>query len=105
MAGGHISLNFMTTSQTGRKRGIDLRFEHRSVTDTFAYEIGLYHTFYTLQDGEKLDYYGKFNVILRKESGVWKILLDADHGGVTKADFENAAAMDAVAGKKKKKKN
>jgi len=77
-----------------RQRSIELRFEYRSATDSVAYEIGYYCTSYLKEDGSKQDYFGKFNVILKKEEGSWRILLDADHSGITEADFKRAKSMD-----------
>lgn len=66
-----------------KRRTIDLRFQHRTVQDSFAYEIGYYKaTSYVHQEPKGIDYYGKFNVILKKENGYWKIILDADHGEI-----------------------
>ncbi|NUO03486.1 MAG: DUF4440 domain-containing protein, partial [Saprospiraceae bacterium] len=66
-----------------QNRTIELRFEYRSAVDSFAYETGYYRTSYQ-QDGKpKQDFFGKFNVILKKEKNQWKILLDSDHGGIT----------------------
>lgn len=66
-----------------KRRTIDLRFQHRTVQDSFAYEIGYYKaTSYVHQEPKGTDYYGKFNVILKKENGYWKIIFDADHGEI-----------------------
>lgn len=77
-----------------RRRTIDLRFEYRSAVDSFAYETGYYRTSYEPQGYARQDFFGKFNVILKKEQGQWKILLDSDHGGVTEADFWNAQPLE-----------
>ncbi len=79
-----------------RKRTIDLRFEYRSAVDSFAYETGYYRTSYEQEGKPRQDFFGKFNVILKKEQGQWKILLDSDHGGVTEADFWKAQPLETI---------
>jgi len=79
-----------------RKRTIDLRFEYRSAVDSFAYEIGYYRTSYEQEGRPRQDYFGKFNVILKKEAGHWKILLDSDHGGISEADFWKAQPLETT---------
>jgi uncharacterized protein YndB with AHSA1/START domain len=74
---------------------IDLRFSHRSVKGDVATEIGYYRV-YDQNDttGESVSV-GKFSVILQRDSNkVWKILMDADHGGATDADFFGAEPME-----------
>jgi hypothetical protein len=40
-------------------------------------------------------YYGRFYVLLWKENGIWKIVLDADtHTGATEQSFNAAAPME-----------
>ena len=43
--------------------------------------------------GEKRESFGKFHVVLRKEGGTWKILVDSDsnEGGTITADLFMAA--------------
>jgi len=79
-----------------RKRTIDLRFEYRAAVDSFAYETGFYRTSYEQEGQPRQDYFGKFNVILKKEQGQWKILLDSDHGGVSEADFRKAQPLETT---------
>lgn len=77
-------------------RSLELRFIHRSIRDNFAYEVGYYKlTFYEKGKTNPKEYFGKFNVILRKEEGVWKILMDADHGGATFTDFIEAYGINS----------
>lgn len=79
-----------------QNRTIELRFEYRSAVDSFAYETGYYRTSYQQEGKPKQDFFGKFNVILKKEKNQWKILLDSDHGGITEADFWNAQPLEAT---------
>jgi len=66
------------------KRNIELRFIQRIASNGKAFEVGYYKTTETnTKTGEKRSGYGKFQVLLRKEKGVWKILMDADAGEKT----------------------
>ena len=61
------------------KKNIELRFIQRIASPDKAFEVGYYKTTSTnITTGEKSSRYGKFHVLLRKENGVWKILMDAD---------------------------
>jgi ketosteroid isomerase-like protein len=79
-----------------RKRTLTLRFTDRIANDNQAVEVGVYKTSYLLSDGKTIDYYGRFHVVLRKENGVWKILVDTDsseNGTITENDFLAANPM------------
>jgi hypothetical protein len=61
------------------KRNIELRFLQRIASGDKAFEVGYYKTSnINTATGEKRTGYGKFHVLLRKENGIWKILMDAD---------------------------
>ncbi len=61
------------------KKNIQLRFIQRIAGNDKAFEVGYYKTTSTNPaTGESRSGYGKFHVLLRKENGVWKILMDAD---------------------------
>jgi ketosteroid isomerase-like protein len=61
------------------KKNIELRFIQRIASTDKAFEVGYYKSTSTnTTTGEKRGGYGKFHVLLRKENGVWKILMDAD---------------------------
>ena len=61
------------------KKNIELRFIQRIAGNDKAFEVGFYKTASTnIATGEKRTGYGKFHVLLRKENGTWKILMDAD---------------------------
>jgi ketosteroid isomerase-like protein len=61
------------------KKNIELRFIQRIASGHKAFEVGYYKSTSTnVATGEKRTGYGKFHVLLRKENGVWKILMDAD---------------------------
>jgi ketosteroid isomerase-like protein len=66
------------------KRNIELRFIQRIAANGRAFEVGYYKTTsFNSSTGEKRTSYGKFHVLLRKENGTWKILMDADAGDNT----------------------
>ncbi|CAN5421578.1 hypothetical protein BH09BAC3_BH09BAC3_06020 [soil metagenome] len=68
----------------------ELRFTERINNQDRAYEVGYFKNEDTTPDGKKNVYYGKFQVALRKENGVWKILVDSDSnegGTITEKDF------------------
>lgn len=62
-----------------RTLAIELRFIQRIASDDKAFEVGYYKTTSTdINTGASRSNYGKFHVLLRKEDGKWKILMDAD---------------------------
>jgi hypothetical protein len=76
-------------------RKFELRFDKRISNGAHAWESG-YYKGSVLQDGkETRTYYGRFYVVLQKENGNWKILVDADTGKeATKENFETARPME-----------
>lgn len=60
------------------KLELNFRFLERIASEQSASERGIYEFIYTNIKGEKQTFYGKFHVFLRKENGVWKILVDYD---------------------------
>ncbi len=62
----------------GRKRSIELRFTERIAENDLAIDVGIYKTTDTDPSGQQQSYYGRFHVVLRKEDGRWKILVDTD---------------------------
>lgn len=61
-----------------QKRTLELRFSERIASQDLAVEVGVYKTTYQVADGKTQSFFGRFHVVLRKESGVWKILVDTD---------------------------
>ncbi|GHM99736.1 hypothetical protein WSM22_12260 [Cytophagales bacterium WSM2-2] len=60
-------------------RNIQLRFIQRIANNGKGFEVGYYKvTSVNAISGEKRINYGKFHVLLRKENGTWRILMDAD---------------------------
>lgn len=75
----------------------ELRFTERISNGTLAYEIGYFKNETINANGEKRESFGKFHVVLRKEVGIWKILVDSDtnEGGTITAEmFQAAMAME-----------
>ena len=61
-------------------RGFELRFDKRICNGSKAWETGYYKGTITEAGKEGRTYYGRFFVILEKEDGGWKIIVDADTG-------------------------
>jgi ketosteroid isomerase-like protein len=60
-------------------------------------EVGIYKTSYLLPNGQTQSFFGRFHVVLRKETGIWKILVDMDStegGTVGEKDFLAANPME-----------
>ena len=77
------------------KKSIELRFIQRIASEDKAFEVGYYRSTSTnIKTGEKRSGIGKFHVLLRKENGLWKILMDADTAeGVSEENFNKARAL------------
>ena len=78
------------------KKYIELRFTQRIASNDQAFEVGYYRTTSTnVKTGEKRSGVGKFHVLLRKENGKWKIVMDADTAeGASEENFNKAMAME-----------
>ncbi|GAA3589107.1 hypothetical protein GCM10022396_02940 [Flavivirga amylovorans] len=78
---------------------ISFRFSERICKDGMASERGVYKfTMNPRTENQKI-YYGKFHVILRKENGLWKILIDYDSSenesiNETETLYQNTFAVD-----------
>ena len=78
--------------QSGRKHTIELRFTQRIAGNNKAFEVGYYKTTNIEPNGATRSSYGKFHVLLQKENGQWKILMDADANEKT----DEATFMSAI---------
>jgi ketosteroid isomerase-like protein len=78
------------------KKKIELRFVQRIADDDKAFEVGYYKTTSTnSKTGEQRTGVGKFHVLMRKENGMWKILLDADTAeGASEELFQKAMPLE-----------
>ena len=83
------------TSQS--KRQLELRFTERLSGKDKAIDVGIYKTTSIRADGIAKSFYGRFHVALRKENGIWKILVDTDSSegnSITEKNFLEASAME-----------
>jgi ketosteroid isomerase-like protein len=79
------------------KYTFELRFLQRISNGSLAYEVGYFKNESINEKGEKRMYFGKFNVALRKENGIWKILVDSDSnegGTITEEKFLKAKPLE-----------
>jgi ketosteroid isomerase-like protein len=84
-------------AQQKAKRIIELRFIERMANENQAFEAGIYKTTNINAQGESKSFYGKFHVVLRKENGTWKILVDSDSsegGSIGEKDFIAAKPLE-----------
>lgn len=72
------SLGDANDKKENRRRNLELRFTERFANGDLAFHVGIYKTTYIFSDGRTQDYFGRFHVVLRKENGIWKILVDTD---------------------------
>lgn len=78
------------------KKNIELRFTQRIAANDKAFEVGYYKSTSTnTATGETRSGIGKFHVLLRKEKGVWKIVMDADtREGASEEAFKKAMPLE-----------
>lgn len=78
-------------------RQLELRFTERISSQSNAIEVGVYKTSVIRSDGTSRFSYGRFHVVLRKENGIWKILVDTDSlegRTITEKEFLAASPME-----------
>ena len=81
--------------ESGRSHSLELRFTERIEQNDRAVEVGIYKTTSIDKSGKISTYYGRFHVVLRKEEGKWKILVDTDSSeGGTIGEKEFLAAKE-----------
>lgn len=81
----------------GRKHSLELRFTERIADKALAMDVGIYKTTSTDGQGQSRSGCGRFHVVLRKENGVWKILVDTDSsegGTIGEKEFVAAKEME-----------
>jgi ketosteroid isomerase-like protein len=81
----------------GRKRTLELRFTERIANKDRAIDVGVYKTSYLKPDGTSRSFYGRFHVVMRKEEGIWKILVDTDSSEkntISEKEYLAASAME-----------
>jgi hypothetical protein len=85
-----IDPNGKQPSQSFRRQ-FELRFDKRISNGTKAWESGYYKGTVIQEGKEPRSYYGRFFVVLEKEDGTWKILVDADTGAAANEENFNKA--------------
>lgn len=83
--------------EIGNTRALDLRFTERIANAATAIDIGIFKVTVNRKDGSTQSFYGRFHVVLRKENGRWKILVDMDSSegrSIDETDYVAAKAME-----------
>jgi ketosteroid isomerase-like protein len=83
--------------ESGNTRALGLRFTERIANAATAIDIGIFKVTVSRKNGSTQSFYGRFHVVLRKENGVWKILVDMDSSegrSIDEADYVAARAME-----------
>jgi len=76
---------------------ISFKFLERICNDSIASERGIYKLIRNPNTDIEKSYFGKFHVILKKESSIWKIIIDYDsseNNTINKTSYNNAYAID-----------
>jgi ketosteroid isomerase-like protein len=80
----------------GIKAKIELRFIERIYAGDQAYEKGVFKIDLTDNNGKPATIFSKFEVVLKKEAGIWKIKFDTDStegATVSQKDFDKGKPM------------
>jgi ketosteroid isomerase-like protein len=91
---------FKRARERGLKRVSEVRFLVRTASGDLAFETGYFKSQAALANGEIRTRYARFEFILRREGGAWRILVDkdtADGGKLTEQDFQAATPLGAPA--------
>ncbi|HET9274523.1 MAG TPA: DUF4440 domain-containing protein [Gemmatimonadales bacterium] len=91
-----IREGFRRAKARGITRSSEARFLERTASGDLAYQTGYFRSRVRLPGGEERVRYSRFEFVLRKEDGRWRILVDKDTAGdgtITVADFRSAAPM------------
>ena len=92
---------FASARERGIRRKSELRFLTRAHSGELARDTGIFRSEITLASGEVQVRYAAFSMILRKEGGRWKILVDEDTargGTITEQDFQKGTPLTAEQG-------
>lgn len=92
------SLTYKRIVEKKLSRSMEFRFLSRIANGSNAFEDGFYKYELVNEKLEKQVYYGYFQVVLRKETEFWKVLVDYDSDNyngqpVTKDLFESAKTL------------
>lgn len=85
--------SFKWVTENGYKTGMELRFIERINYENHASERGIFRFVVTEPDSTQRIYFGKFHVILERESDIWKISMDYDsseNGTIDEKSFIDA---------------
>ena len=80
-----------------RKRTLGLHFTEHIVNGNLVFDGGVSRTTYLLANGKTKNYFGRFHVVMPKEKGVCKILVDTDSSGggpIAEKEFLAGKAME-----------
>jgi len=80
---------FQETKSKKETKEISLRFFERISNDSTASERGIYQLTNNKNTSKEKTYYGQFHVILIKENGIWKILIDYDSNEANSINEKN----------------
>lgn len=87
--------NFQRGIDNEARQLIEFTFEQRIHSKDSGFEVGYYRVTYAA-GGQESVFYGKFQVLLKKIDGKWKIAVDSDtskDGAVTEEDFISGQPM------------
>lgn len=95
-----IRAGFARARERGIRRRSEVRFLSRAQSDDLARDAGIFRSEAIQADGEVRVRYTAFEVLLRREDGRWKILVDQDTargGAITEEDYlKGTAPADGV---------
>lgn len=97
-----IREGFRRARERGITRVSEVRFLDRVADGDLAYETGFFRSRVTLANGEVRVRYTRFEMVLRREAGTWKFLLDkdtSDGGSITEEAYQAAAPMNHATAK------
>ena len=96
-AGTYLKRYHKRWSDPSRKPApIDFRLFERIYSETLVSDRGIYRVTYTDTNNLTKYSYGQFHVLLKKENGTWKILIDYDsneNNSIDKNSYDSAFAL------------
>lgn len=96
-----IRAGFARARERGVRRTSNMRFLTRTHSADLARETGIFRSEVTRAHGETRVSYTAFEMILRKEGGRWKLLVDQDTwrgGKITEQEYLNGKPLTSAAG-------
>ncbi len=85
---------FKKAKQEEKKLKIDFKVTTRNRSKDRILDHGFYHLKVFSADGEQLDRFGKFSIVIQRRAGKWKFMLDAN-ASATAAEFDTSNANGA----------